>query len=232
MLLEAYSNISKAKKEADSEKKTRLFAMAEKVLQTSAGYFMKAEHPEKREQVLRLLEEVKENRELAQSLNEVLHTPLVVSTTAAFATPKLGQENSVGLEEFENANIQANIVARHKQIEIGESLELAIELINTGQGLAQLIKITELVPPGFDLAEQLGIYRVEDSYIDMKGKRLGPLKTEEIKLVLRSRVQGTFALKPTILYLDEKGKYKSYEPEPLNIRVKELGIKGWLKGER
>ena len=232
MLLEAYSNISNAKKEADSEKKTRLFAMAEKVLQTSAGYFMKAEHPEKREQVLRLLEEVKENRELAQSLNEVLHTPLVVSTTAAFATPKLGQENSVGLEEFENANIQANIVARHKQIEIGESLELAIELINTGQGLAQLIKITELVPPGFDLAEKPGIYRVEDSYIDMKGKRLGPLKTEEIKLVLRSRVQGTFALKPTILYLDEKGKYKSYEPEPLNIRVKELGIKGWLKGER
>jgi len=66
----------------------------------------------------------------------------------------------------------------------------------------------------------------------MRGKRLGPLKTEEVRLVLKSKVRGTFALKPTILYLDENGKHKSHEPEPINIKVKELGIKGWLKGER
>jgi len=34
------------------------------------------------------------------------------------------------------------------------------------------------------------------------------------------------------LYLDENGKYKSHEPEPVPITVKELGIKGWIKGER
>jgi hypothetical protein len=73
---------------------------------------------------------------------------------------------------------------------------------------------------------------VEDSHVDMKGKLLGPLKTEELRFVLKPRVQGTFALKPTILYLDENGKYKSHEPESVTITVKELGIKGWLKGER
>jgi hypothetical protein len=51
-------------------------------------------------------------------------------------------------------------------------------------------------------------------------------------LVLKPTVQGTFSLKPTVLYLDETGKYKSHEPEPVMIIVKELGIKGWLKGER
>jgi hypothetical protein len=66
----------------------------------------------------------------------------------------------------------------------------------------------------------------------MKGKRLDPFKTEELKLVLKPKAQGTFALKPTILYLDEDGKYKSHEPEPVTIVVKELGIKGWLKGEK
>jgi hypothetical protein len=35
-----------------------------------------------------------------------------------------------------------------------------------------------------------------------------------------------------VLYLDENGKYKSHMPEPITITVKELGIKGWLKGER
>jgi hypothetical protein len=61
---------------------------------------------------------------------------------------------------------------------------------------------------------------------------LRALKAEELKFVLKPKVQGTFTLKPTILYLDENGKYKSHEPEPVSITVKELGIKGWLKGER
>jgi hypothetical protein len=51
-----------AKREEDPEKKTKLYALAEKILQTSAGSFMKAEHPEKKEQAQRLLEKVKEVR--------------------------------------------------------------------------------------------------------------------------------------------------------------------------
>jgi len=73
---------------------------------------------------------------------------------------------------------------------------------------------------------------VEDSFLNMKGKRLDPLKTEEVKLVLKPKVQGVFPLKPKVLYLDEDGKYKSHEPEPVTITVKELGISGWLKGPR
>jgi hypothetical protein len=95
-----------------------------------------------------------------------------------------------------------------------------------------LTKVNEIVPKGFELADVPEKYRVEDSYLNMKGKRLDPLKTEEVKLVLKPTLQGTFSLKPTVLYLDENGKYKSHEPEPVTITVKELGIRGWLKGER
>lgn len=232
LLLDAYSTINSAKKEGDPERKTKLFAMAEKILQTSAGSFMKAEHPEKREQVLRLLNKVKEERELAMSLSEVLHTPAVVSTTTAFSTPTPNHENAVGLEKFENANIQANIITRQRELKIGENLELEIELVNAGKGAALLIKITELIPKGFELAEKPEIYRVEDSYLNMKGKRVDPLKTEEVRLVFKPKVQGEFSFKPTILYLDENGQYKSHQPEPISLTVTELGIKGWLKGER
>jgi hypothetical protein len=224
--------IDNAKKEADPEKKARLFAVVEKILQTSAGSFMKAEHPEKREQVLRLFDKVKEERELAVSLNAVLHTPSIVSTTAAFTTPTPNQENAVGLDRFESANIQANVIIRRKQLKVGEDLELEIELVNTGKGPALLIKITELIPPGFELAEKPELYRVEDSYLNMKGKRIDPLRTEEVKLTLRPKTQGEFCLRPTVMYLDENGKFKSHEPEPTSITVRELGIKGWLKGER
>jgi len=232
LLFDAYMHMDSAKKEIDHEKKAKLYTIAEKVLQTSAGSYMKAEHPEKREQVLRLLEKVKADRELAVSLNEVLHAPTIVSATTAFSTPTQTQEEAVGLERFEHADIQANVIARPKELKIGENLNLVIELVNAGKKPALLTKISELIPAGFGLAVEPEMYRVEDSYLNMKGKRIDPLRTEEVKLTLKPKVQGEFSLRPTILYLDESGKYKSHQPEPISITVKELGIKGWLKGER
>ena len=44
------------------------------------------------------------------------------------------------------------------------------------------------------------------------------------------QAQDTVYSKPTSLYLEENGKYKSYEPEPIDVTVRELGIKGWIKG--
>jgi tetratricopeptide (TPR) repeat protein len=232
LLFDAYLYMDNAEKESDPEKKAKLYVMAEKVLQSSAGSYMKAEHPEKMEQVSKLLEKAKEERELATSLTEVLHAPPIISTTKAFTVPTPTSEEAVGSERFENAAVQANLIVRQKELKIGESLSLEIELVNAGKGPALLIKVNEVIPEGFELMEKPETCRVEDSFINMKGKRLDPLKTEELKLILKPKVQGTFALKPTILYLDENGKYKSHEPEPVIITVKELGIKGWLKGER
>jgi len=232
LVFDAYAHTDDAEKEKDPERKAKLYAMAEKLLQSSAGSYMKAEHPEKREQVLRLLEKVKEERELALSLSEVLHAPSVVSTTVAFATPTPTYEKAVGLERFEHADIQANVIIRQRSLKVGENLDLEIELVNAGKGPALLIKLADVIPEGFELTDKPEIYRVEDSFLNMKGKRLDPLKTEEVKLVLKPKVQGVFPLKPKVLYLDENGKYKSHEPEPVTITVKELGISGWLKGPR
>jgi tetratricopeptide (TPR) repeat protein len=232
LLFEAYVHMDMAKRQKDPEEKTKLYLVAEKVLQTSAGSFMKAEHPEKREQVLRLLEKVREEKELALSIKEVLRAPSIVSTTTSFSAPTPTSEEPVGSERFEHADVQANVMVRRKELKVGEDLDLEIELVNAGKGQALLVKVTEVIPEGFDIVERPDVYRIEDSYIDMKGRRLGPLKTEEVRLVLRPKVQGVFNLKPKVLYLDENGQYKSYEHECVSITVKELGIKGWVKGER
>jgi hypothetical protein len=232
LLFDASAYMDSAERESDPEKKAKLYVMAEKVLQTSAGSFTKAEHPEKRDQVLKLLENAREERELATSLTEVLHAPSIVSTTVSFTPPTPTREEAVGSERFEHADIQANLIIRQKDLKIGENLKIALELVNAGKGSALLTKVTQIIPKGFELAEEPENCRVEDSCLNLKGKRLDPLKTEEVKLILRPTVKGTFSLKPTVLYLDENGKYKSHEPEPVMITVKELGIKGWLKGER
>jgi tetratricopeptide (TPR) repeat protein/tRNA A-37 threonylcarbamoyl transferase component Bud32 len=129
--------------------------------------------------------------------------------------------------------VRSNIIATPTELKVGESLELEIEVTNTRKkGTILLTKIIELIPEGFAIAKKPEPYRVEGNCLNLKEKRLEPSKTEEVKLALTPKVQGTFNVKPKILYLDENGKEKTCEAKPISITVRELGIKGWLKGER
>ncbi len=229
-LFDAYVYMDSAGKESDPLKKARFYLMAERVLETSAGGFLTAKHPEKSEEVQRLLVRAREKRELASSLSEVMHAPTTVSTTEAFTAPSPTREVAVGLERFENADIQANLILGGREVKVGDDVDIEIELVNAGKAPAQLIKVEEIIPGGFEVRSAPDICRVEDSYIDMKGRTLSPLKTAELKIVLRPLDKGTFNLKPRVLYLDEAGKYRFHEPEPATVVVKELGIKGWLRG--
>jgi tetratricopeptide (TPR) repeat protein len=147
--------------------------------------------------------------------------------------PTQTPEETAGSKSYEYADVQCNIIAIPKEMKIGESLELEIELTNTRkEGAILLTKITEVVPEGFVMAKKPEFYRMEGDCLNMKEKRLDPSETEEIKLVLTPKVQGTLHVKPKILFIDANGKERILESRPISITVKELGIKGWLKGER
>ena len=231
LLFDAYVCVDNANRERDQDKKARLYMIAEKVLEASAAHYAAAEYPAKKDEVLQLLEKIRNERELAVSLTDVLHAPSSGSFgESKITTPTKTQESPVGLEMFDNAHVRASLLMRNRNPRVGESCEVEIELVNAGKGPAQLVKLEELLPEGFELTGKPEAYRLEDSYLNMRGKRLDPLKTEEVKLTLKPKAQGQFTLKPRILYLDEGGKYKSHEPEPISITVKELGITGWIKG--
>ena len=229
-LFDAYIYMDNASKETMPQKKARYYMMAEKVLETSVGSYLIAKHLEKSTEVQRLLRRVREERELAASLSEVLHAPIMVSTTEAFTAPMPTKEEAVGLERFENADIQANLILGVKEVKVGDDIDIEIELVNTGKAPAQLIKVEDIIPEGFEVRSTPEICRLEDSYLNMKGRTLNPLWTEELKLVLKPLNKGTFDFKPKILYLDKGGKYRYHEPEPATVTVRELGIMGWLRG--
>ncbi|MCW4027988.1 MAG: hypothetical protein NWE76_10970, partial [Candidatus Bathyarchaeota archaeon] len=128
-LLDAYQYSYNAQTEVDTKKKAQFYQIAERLLQSSAGAYLKAKHPEKSEEVRRILERVKEEREIAVSLSEVLHAPTIVSTTASFSTPTPTHEQAVGLERFESADIQANLITRKRELGVGDDLDLEIELV-------------------------------------------------------------------------------------------------------
>jgi CBS domain-containing protein len=127
-----------------------------------------------------------------------------------------------GLERLEHANIKANLMAHAQKVKIGEDVRLEIELVNAGKGPALLMRVEEIIPEGFKLINKPGTSRTEDRNLNMKGKRLAALETEEIRLILRPSTKGSFILEPRIVYLDETGKYKSCKPDPVGLEVSEV----------
>jgi len=127
-----------------------------------------------------------------------------------------------GLEKLEHANVKASLTAHAQKVKIGEDVTLEIELVNAGKGPALLMRIEEIIPEGLKLIKKPRTSRTEDRNLNMKGKRLAPLETEEITLILRPSTEGAFLLEPRIIYLDETGKYKSCKPDPVGLEVSEV----------
>jgi KaiC/GvpD/RAD55 family RecA-like ATPase len=225
-LFDAYVYMDNAKKETDPKKEAKYYVMAEKVLQISAESFLRAKHDEKNKQIERLLKNVQEERELAISLGDVLHAPTMASSTASFVMLTPSEEMAVGLEKFEHADIQARLIQCEKEIRVGEDFALKMQIANMGKEPVLLTKIEEILPIGFQLVAKPTYCEIEDSHLKMKGKRLDPLKTEEIELAIKPLRNGVFEIKPKILCTDEFGRQMSRVTERFEITVSEVALPG------
>ena len=221
-LFDAYVFMNQAESEVDPENKAKQYQMAENLLQLAAGSFMKSKQPEKTVQVQEILANVREERTLAVSLSQVMKAPAIASTTQSFAVPTQTNEVSVGLEQFEHANIQANLVAQVKEVKVGESFCLSVEFVNAGREPALLMRVDDFVPADFVVVKKPEFYRIEETTLNMKGKQLAPLKLVEVKLTLQPSKKGYYRLNPRVQYLDELGKNKSLQLKALEIKVEEV----------
>jgi len=221
-LLDAYNYMIGAEIESNPERRMKAYLLAEKCLERSAKLHETAGYIGKRDEVLKILQKVKEKREFALSLGELLTAPGDASSTSAISALVSSVEEPVGLLKFERELIHVNLIVSQKEFRVGEDWELEIQLANLGKSAALLTRIEDIVPEGFDLVKEPKTFHVENGNLDMKGKRLDSLKTEEFRLVLRSFAKGVSAIRPRINYLDEIGHEMFFEPEPLTINVSEV----------
>jgi KaiC/GvpD/RAD55 family RecA-like ATPase len=223
-LFDAYLYMNSAEDEVDPEKKTKYYQLAEQLLQIAANAFSKAQQADKTTQVQSILSTVREEKALATSLNVVMQAPTIASTTQSFTAPTPTNEISVGLEQFDHANVQANLITSLKQVKVGQSFCLSIEFVNAGRESALLMRVENFVPPDFIVVKKPDIYRIEETTLNMKGKQLAPLKFVEIKLTLHPSKKGKYQLNPKVHYLDERGKNKSLQLKTLEIKVEEVTL--------
>jgi predicted ATPase len=208
-----------------------IYWLAKMVFCEYAKVYLERNQEGDREKARSLLDQAVEIFQKLGAKRDIEKTMTLIETL--HAGPTQTHEKVVGSRGYEYTDVESNILATPRELKIGESLELEIEVTNTRKkGTILLTKIMGVIPEGFTMRKKPELYHMEDNCLNMKEKRLGPLKTEEVKLVLTPKIQGAFHLKPKILYIDADGKEKTHEPKPISITVKELGIKGWLKGER
>jgi KaiC/GvpD/RAD55 family RecA-like ATPase len=225
-LFDAYVFMENAKRERDPSKQARYYSMAEKVLVKASECFVKAKHQDKTEQVERLLRKVRGERELALTLGEIFHAPSITSSTASFSTLSASEEKAVGLERFEHADIQAKLVQHETETKVGSTVSLEIQIMNVGKEPVSMTRIENLVPSGFQLVSKPDYCQFEDGQLAMKGKRLDPLQTDEMKIILRSFKTGTIEIKPCIVCVDWVGRHMSSSPEPVVFNVAGASLPG------
>ena len=230
-LFEAYVYMYDASGEVDPLKKAKFYTLAETLLESSADSFSKARYPEKRDEVVRLLSSVQQERELALSLSEILDTPSISSSTRSFEVPSPSHEQPVGLERFESADVQSKIFMTSNVVTSGEEFSFELELFNSSNVSASLVRVEGLLPDDFEVSRVSGYYKMEEEYLDLKGKRIGPLGTVEITLKAKPTSKGEYTLSPSVIYLDDSGEYRTSIPEPASIMVREMGILNWLRGK-
>ncbi len=228
-LFDALVYMANAEIEVDAKRKTELFHLAEKHLKMAADLYGQAGFSSKKEEALRHLKKARGEKELLLTPIEALtDNPAVAQATVAPVS--LIRDQALGADRFDAANVVGNLSLHQKELGVGSDLTLELEMANVGKTAATLIKLENIAPDGLELDRQRIPYRVEDNFIDMKGKRLEYLKTHEVKILMRAVRKGAFELRPRVLFVDEKGNYRSYEFEPAAVTIRELGISGWLKG--
>lgn len=225
-LLDAYSYMTGAEMESNPERKMKAYLLAEKCLARSAELYETVGYIGKKDEALKTLKKVKEKREFALSLRELLTTPDDASSTSAISAPISTVEEPVGLQKFEHELIHVNLIVHQKEVAVGQDLDLEIQLANLGKSAALLTRLDDIVPKGFDIAEEPSALHVENGSLNMKGKRLDSLETEDFRLVLRSFAVGKFEIAPRIAYLDENRHELSCELEPVTIEVSKVVLPG------
>jgi hypothetical protein len=229
-VFDAYVYMGAAQNEVDPEKKAKYYAMVEKVLGSAAELYEESGSKAKVEEVRQTLHKVEEEKELAISLTDILSAPGIMTSTSNFSLPTQNQESSVGLERFDHAEIRSTLTVSRGEVNVGEDVTLEIEAVNVGKGTALLMKIEEVAPESLEVISKPEHCRVVGTTLEIRGRKLEPLKTEEMVFGLKARKKGTFPLRPRIVFVDETGNQKSHAPAAQTISVKELGISGWISG--
>ena len=222
-LFDALLLLADAEVERNVKKKTELYHLAEKDFGLAASLYGQAGFSSRKREALEQLERAREGKEVYLVPLETLEEIPPASAIHLPPIPLRGAQ-PLGLERFEDAKVTGELRTPQSHLMMGLDFNVNIDIANVGKTPATLIKMEGIVPEGCEAVEKQSTPNLEGNSLDLKGKRLDYLKTHGVRVSFRPTRKGEFELSPRVVYVDEKGNYKSTTLQPLYLTVREPGI--------
>lgn len=228
---DALTYLNEAEVEHDPRKKTESYHLAERHLGQAVKLYGDSGYSKKKEEAASLLKRVRDEEQIFLAPVSALGGNTILTSTTPSPVSFTGDQ-AIGLERFEAANLVGNATLDHDVVGVGSDLVLELEMANIGKTAATLLKVENVQQEGLELIGGRIEERIEDGHIDMRGRRIDYLKTHELKLTIKARNRGSYQLRPRVLYVDEKGVYRSFVFEAPRIIVRELAGEPFMETER
>ncbi len=212
--------LARAEGELEAPAKSEFYDLAGRSFEVAARFYDEAGYTAKQEQSNRYLQYAREQKLVFISPAEAIDGSIVLRQPEAQVSPGLTRDQPLGIEGFENANVQVSLVADRSEISRGESVNVVVEMVSAGRFPAILVKMTGLASAGLEVETVGEKYRIEDGTLALKGHRLEPFETLDLRLRLKPTVAGEFTLQPRILYLDQSGQYRHSLPRSIMFGVR------------
>ena len=121
-------------------------------------------------------------------------------------------------ERFAHASLEASLLVR-RELRVGEEFEMRLDLVNVGRKPSLLVRVKNMVPNDFKVINLQSSCSLKNDSVEMKEKSIGPFQVETVKLKLSATKPGSYTLNPEVTYVDDVGKTKTVNPNPITITV-------------
>jgi Protein of unknown function (DUF835) len=123
------------------------------------------------------------------------------------------------LEVFDDVpQIQVRVKAQ-TTVEVGEKLQVQVDLFNTGKRPAHIDRIEDLIPENFDAVQEPKGYKLKGAILILRGKKLEPFQLESLLIGVQARKAGDGSITPRVVYSDEKGTEYARSTEPILVKI-------------
>jgi hypothetical protein len=215
--------ITDAESERDATRKRELYRLAENHLEFAARLYGEAGFPTRKEEALGHLERIREEKQVLLAPLEVL-SQIPTATAATMSMSPRGRGQPVGTQRFDEAYVVGDLNIPQREVPLGSILVLDLDIANVGKAPATLVKLQNVLPEGFELVKAADPEISLEGELELNGKNLEHLKTHAVKVEVRAARKGAAELRPRLFYIDDSGRYKTYQFRPTTVTVLDVGF--------
>jgi hypothetical protein len=220
-ILDSRLYLFKGEKSGNPAERAKFYGMTERSLKFALSLAEKAGYKPRMILVEKELSRVRRKTKVAEDLAQMLTAPPIMGAGNLVQAQR--SEEAKGITAFEGVNLQGQL--RHEgQVEVGGTLDVQLDVFNSGSRPASLLRVDEMAPDGLQLVSVQEPYLIEGTGLDTRERLIQPLRIQSFRVRLRAEDAGGKTLSPKLVYRDELGRVRTEPLLSTIIRVLPVSI--------